>query len=131
MLKTASSLKSATAIATVAVRDLEAARLFYEGTLGLTPEAGSEPGTVTYRTGASSLLVYPSPFAGTNQATSVTWDLGDDIKAVVSALRGRGVAFAHYDMPGMRRAEDIHVSDHMKAAWFKDPDGNFHALVGR
>jgi hypothetical protein len=30
----------------------------------------------------------------------------------------------HYDMPGMTRDGDVHVGDRMKAAWFKDPDGN-------
>lgn len=124
-------LKTASAIATVAVRDLDKARLFYEGTLGLVPGAENEPGTVTYQTGATSLLIYPSQFAGTNQATSVTWDVGDAIEALVGELRAKGIAFEHYDMPGSTLNGDLHVNDHMKVAWFKDPDGNFHALVGR
>jgi hypothetical protein len=29
----------------------------------------------------------------------------------------------------MTRQGDVHVAGSMKAAWFKDPDGNIHALV--
>jgi len=32
-------------------------------------------------------------------------------------------------MPGMTREGDVHVGGSMKAAWFKDPDGNILALV--
>jgi hypothetical protein len=32
-------------------------------------------------------------------------------------------------MPGMQLQGDIHVADGMKAAWFKDPDGNILALT--
>jgi hypothetical protein len=39
------------------------------------------------------------------------------------------VRFEHYDLPGMRREGDVHVAGAMRAAWFKDPDGNIHALV--
>ncbi|MBB5751735.1 VOC family protein [Prosthecomicrobium pneumaticum] len=124
-------LSNATPIATVAVRDLDAARAFYEGTLGLAlAEGHQEPGTATYRAGGAPLLVYPSDFAGTNRATAVTWDVGEGIAALVAELRGRGVAFLHYDMPGSRLDGDLHVSDPMKIAWFADPDGNIHALVG-
>ena len=41
--------------ATIAVKDLEAARRFYEDKLGLVPTAGrQEPTTITYHAGASS-----------------------------------------------------------------------------
>jgi hypothetical protein len=40
------------------------------------------------------------------------------------------VRFEHYDdLPGMTREGDVHVAADMRAAWFKDPDGNIHALV--
>ena len=47
----------------------------------------------------------------------------------MQALKAKGVTFEHYDMPGMTREGDVHVGGKMKAAWFKDPDGNIHALV--
>ena len=63
-------------------------------------------------------------------ATSVTWDLGDRLEAVVAALAAKGVRFEHYDLPGMRQEGDIHVAEGMKAAWLKDPDGNVLNLNG-
>jgi hypothetical protein len=51
------------------------------------------------------------------------------MEKVVQSLKGKGVTFEHYDMPGMTLKGDIHVANRMKAAWFKDPDGNIHALV--
>jgi len=124
-------LSNVRAIATVAVRNLDTARSFYEEKLGLSlAEGHQEPGTATYRTGGTTLLVYPSSYAGTNQATAVTWDVGEGIAELVRTLRGKGLAFEHYDMPGTRLEGDLHVSDGLKVAWFKDLDGNIHALVG-
>ena len=124
-------LATRSAIATVAVRDLAAARDFYERVLALpVTETGGEE-AITFGTGSSSLLVYRSRYAGTNQATAVTWDVGTEIEAVVDTLRQKGVTFEHYDMPDMKRAGDIYSTGGMRAAWFKDPDENIHALVGR
>ena len=64
-------LKDKAVAATLAVSDLDRARGFYEQTLGLEP-VDENPSTVTYQVGPSFLLVYPSEYAGTNQATGVT-----------------------------------------------------------
>ena len=117
------------AMATVAVKDLNAARRFYEGTLGLELTAAQEQEALTYRAGSSKLLVYRSQFAGSNNATATTWLAGNDIEKIVEGLRGKGVTFEHYDMPGLTLKGDVHVDGEMKVAWFKDPDGNIHALV--
>jgi catechol 2,3-dioxygenase-like lactoylglutathione lyase family enzyme len=116
-------------MATVAVRDLTTAKRFYEGTLGLKPVDGQEPEALTYQAGSAKILVYRSQYAGSNKATAATWVLGNDIEKVVKGLRGKGVAFEHYDLPGLTLKGDIHEGGGIKAAWFKDPDGNIHALV--
>ena len=117
------------AIATIAVKDLKAARKFYEGTLGFKPVPSGQPEVANYKSGKSTILVYPSEFAGTNKATAATWTV-DDTEAEVRALKGKGVSFEHYDFPGMKLKGDVHVMGEMKAAWFKDPDGNILAIVG-
>lgn len=116
-------------VATIAVRNLEAAKRFYEGKVGLKPADAQEPGTVSYQSGHSTVLVYESEYAGTNKATAATWVVGDEVDQVVRELKAKGVPFEHYDLPGMKREGDVHVADGMRAAWFKDPDGNIHALV--
>ena len=112
------------ALANVAVKDLERARRFYEGTLGLTKVDEEDGEVLAFRSGNSTLLVYRSQHAGSNKATAVTWTVGPDVEGVVRELKAKGVKFEHYDMPGMRHEGDVHVAGDMKVAWFKDPDGN-------
>jgi catechol 2,3-dioxygenase-like lactoylglutathione lyase family enzyme len=121
-----------TAIPTVAVRNLTAAKKFYEGTLGLKQIDAEGDEVVVYESGDSRLNVYRSQFAGTNKATAVTWTV-DDVDGEVKALKSKGVAFEHYDMPGLKLQGDVHVADGdaMKVAWFKDPDGNIFSIVNR
>ena len=118
------------AIATVAVKDIQAARRFYEEQLGLTPAQDEEMGVITYRTGGSTLVVYTSEFAGTNKATSVTWSVGKDFDAILESLLSKGVSFERYDgLPEVTRDGDVHRVGDLKLAWFKDPDGNLHHLI--
>jgi catechol 2,3-dioxygenase-like lactoylglutathione lyase family enzyme len=116
------------AVATVAVKDLKAAKKFYGDTLGLKPMPVPEPEVLNYKSGNTTVLVYKSQFAGSNKATSVTW-IVDDVEGTVKDLKAKGVAFEHYDFPGMTRKGDVHIAGKSKAAWFKDPDGNILAVV--
>lgn len=123
-------LENTDAIATIAVKKIEPARKFYEGTLGLKPQPTEETGVQTYRSGKANILVYESQFAGSNKATAATWAVGD-LEGVVRDLKAKGVRFEHYDFPGTTRKGDIHGTGKTKAAWFKDPDGNILALVSQ
>jgi catechol 2,3-dioxygenase-like lactoylglutathione lyase family enzyme len=118
------------AIATIPVKNIDVARKFYQDKLGLMTGPGREKGVLTCKSGTSSVLVYESKYAGTNEATAATWAV-DDVDGAVDTLREKGVSFEHYDLPNMTRKGDVHVSGEMKAAWFKDPDGNILALVSR
>jgi catechol 2,3-dioxygenase-like lactoylglutathione lyase family enzyme len=116
------------ATATIAVKDLDGARRFYEGTLGLSRANEENDEAVVYKTGGSRLLVYRSQFAGTNQATAATWSVGD-VDGTVKELKARGVRFERYDFPDAKHEGDVHVMGRIRAAWFKDPDGNIHSIV--
>ena len=123
----ASGALHAAATPMIAVRDLDRAKAFYEGTLGLETideEAGE---VLTMRSGDTLINVYRSEFAGTNKATSLTFEV-DDIHAEVDELKGKSVAFEHYDMDGLTRNGDVYEAEGMKTAWFKDPDGNILSL---
>jgi catechol 2,3-dioxygenase-like lactoylglutathione lyase family enzyme len=117
------------AVANIAVRNMKTARKFYEGTLGLKPVGAEGEELIAFRSGNSTINVYRSKYAGTNQATAVTWMVGDDVERVVRELKSRGVTFEHYDMPNMTHEGDVHVGGDMKVAWFKDPDGNILNIV--
>ena len=124
-------LADSTAVANVAVKDLDVAKRFYSETLGL-PEIGRRMDElVIYRSGNSTLNVYRSEFAGTNKATAVTWAMGDAFDRTVDALKTKGVRFERYDLPGAKMDGDVHVFGDVRVAWFKDPDGNLLNLVNR
>jgi catechol 2,3-dioxygenase-like lactoylglutathione lyase family enzyme len=111
------------------VKDLATARKFYEGTLGLKVEDDKGTEAHTYRSAGTRLIVYRSQFAGTNKATALNFMVGPEIDRVVKGLRERGVAFEHYDLPGVTWEGDLMVAGQMKAAWFKDPDGNILCVM--
>src|SRR5688500_4389670 len=102
------------AVAMIAVKDLPAARRFYEGVLGLELVDTEESEVLVFRSGGTTLNVYRSKYAGTNRATAVTWSVGDDVDGMVERLRGRGITFEHYDMPGMTRDGDVHIGGPMR-----------------
>lgn len=120
-------LGKADATAMIAVKDIDRARKFYEDTLGLetTDAMGGE--VLTMKSGDTTINVYRSKFAGTNQATALTFDVAD-ITAEVRELKDKGVFFEQYDLPGLERQGDLYVAQGMKTTWFKDPDGNILSL---
>ena len=123
-------LRDANAMATLAVKDLSTAARFYEDTLGLSRVGSEGDEVVTFKSGDSRINVYRSSFAGTNQATALTWTV-DDVDDIVRTLVARGVKFEHYDLPETTRAGDVHISGDVRVAWFKDPDGNILSIVNR
>ena len=108
----------------IAVKNLAIAKKFYIDTLGLTEIGSEDEELIVLKSGNTTIYVYQSQYAGTNQATAVTWVVGENIDEVVQELKTNGVTFEHYDMPDMTLEGDIHIFGNMKVAWFKDPDGN-------
>jgi catechol 2,3-dioxygenase-like lactoylglutathione lyase family enzyme len=120
------------AVANIAVKNLEASKKFYEDTLGLTQIGTEGQELIVFKSGNSTINVYKSQYAGTNQATAVTWVVDEDVEDIVQALKAKSVMFEHYDdMPDMTREGDVHVAGNMKVAWFKDPDGNILNIASR
>jgi catechol 2,3-dioxygenase-like lactoylglutathione lyase family enzyme len=113
----------------LAVKDIAKARRYYEDTLGLQPAPAGMPEVITYKAGGSAFVVYQSRYAGTNQATALTWVVGEGLEKEVADLKAKGVAFEHYDLPETVRKGDVHISGPIRNAWFKDPDGNIHGLA--
>ena len=112
-------------IPTLAVKDLQVARDFYEGTLGFAPRDDGSEG-VLYSAGSGAFLVYPSSFAGTNRATAMSFQVsGTAFDAEVTALRDAGVGFQTFDAPGIEWEDGVATfGGDMRGVWFEDPDGN-------
>jgi catechol 2,3-dioxygenase-like lactoylglutathione lyase family enzyme len=110
----------------IPVRDVERARRFYEGVLGLRFVGGPRAdGSFEYECGAGSgLFTYPTEEnAGKSPATLAAWQV-DDIVATATELRRKGVVLQDYEMPGLETEDGIATLPGARALWFKDPDGN-------
>ncbi len=121
-------LQDAPMYAYIPAKDIARARAFYEGKLGFVPKE-EIAGGVVYAFGAgTACFLYPTPNAGTSQASQAFWDVADVDREIV-ALKSRGVVFEDYDMPGERSAAGAVSAGGAKAAWFRDSEGNIMALV--
>ncbi|MFN2466046.1 MAG: VOC family protein [Candidatus Dormibacteria bacterium] len=120
-------LKSGHMHTALPVEDLDRARAFYSQKLGLEP-AADNPGGLLYRLDdGAEFLLYPSGYrpGGHTQAHIVV----DDVRAAVAELRGRGVVFIEYDLPGLTTVDGVVEAGPHVNAWFKDSEGNLLGLI--
>lgn len=118
-----------TPVPALAVSDLERARAFYEGVLGLSPSDEEPDGGIQYTCGDGSLMVYPSQYAGTNKATAVGFRVPTEaFDEEVTRLRDAGVVFQTFEIEGMEWQDGVAVAEGGRAVWFADPDGNILAM---
>lgn len=120
-------LNNAKAGAALPVKDVEAAKNWYKEKLGLAPVNETPAGVFFEVAGGTRFFLYPSQFAGTNEATAIGWEVDDPIK-VIGELQSAGVTFEEYDLPGLKTEKGITEIDGNKGGFFKDPDGNIHSV---
>jgi catechol 2,3-dioxygenase-like lactoylglutathione lyase family enzyme len=109
-------------VATVPVTDIERAKAFYGGTLGLV-FLWENPVSVRFRCGDSSeLSVFKRP-ALVTEHTLAHFEVGD-IDAVVGELEAKDVGFIDYTDGPLMTTGHIAQLGPARAAWFHDPDGN-------
>jgi predicted enzyme related to lactoylglutathione lyase len=123
-----SMLQRAAMYAYIPAKDIARARRFYEDKLGLRVKEERNGGVVFEFANGTACFMYPTPFAGTSQASQAFWSV-DDVDREIAELKARGVVFEDYDMPGERSAQGAITAGGAKAAWFKDSEGNIMALV--
>jgi catechol 2,3-dioxygenase-like lactoylglutathione lyase family enzyme len=110
----------------LAVDDMDKAREFYAGTLGL--RTSEEHGLMwLHLAGRRDTLVYPQPDVTPASYTILNFEV-DDIEEAVDGLVARGVQFERYDHVeqddrGIFRQEGPYI------AWFKDPAGNVLSVL--
>ena len=111
-----------------AVKDLAAAREFYEGTLGVEVEVLTEEhGVTALKLAGGDVLMYLNPEMTPASYTMLNFEV-DDIDATVDALAERGVSFQRYD--GFDHDEKgIVRGPGPQIAWFEDPSGNVIAVM--
>ena len=106
------------------VKDMDRARAFYEGRLGLKPAGYKPDGKFVYVVGGSTLALFPKPEGTQADHTAISFQV-PDIAASIDALQGTGVEFEDYDFPGLKTVNHVCVLGAEKAAWFKDTEGNY------
>ena len=109
------------------VIDMARARAFYEGCLGLQPGGFTPDGKFVYAVGGSTLAHLPNPEGTKADHTALSFRV-DDIAASIAELQHAGVVFEDYDFPGLKTVDHVCVLGAEKAAWFKDPEGNYLCL---
>jgi catechol 2,3-dioxygenase-like lactoylglutathione lyase family enzyme len=111
-------------------QDLERARAFYAEKLGLEP-VEERPGGLRYVCASGEFALFQSTGRASGEHTQMGWEV-DDIDETVRELRGRGVVFEEYDLPGLKTADGIAEIEGNypskgtgeRAAWFRDSEGN-------
>jgi predicted enzyme related to lactoylglutathione lyase len=113
----------------IPAKDLARARRFYEQKLGFKPKE-EIAGGIAYEFGErTACFLYPTPNAGTSQASQAFWQVAD-VEREVAELKSRGVQFEDYDVPGGKKSPSgVVTAGGAMAAWFKDSEGNIMAII--
>jgi predicted enzyme related to lactoylglutathione lyase len=120
-------LQNAPMYSYIPAKDVDRARKFYEEKLGFKPKEETADGVVYEFARGTACFLYPTPNAGTSQASQAFWEV-EDIEKEVAELRARGVKLEKYDMPGVDE-NGILTDGGARAAWFKDTEGNIMAVI--
>lgn len=122
-------LKDAKAFSSFSVNDIQEAKKFYGEVLGL--EVKEEYGGLTLHTkGNEGIMVYPKDNHEPGTFTVLNFSV-PDIEKAVDELTEKGVKLEKYEEEELKTNEKgISVAEGWpKMAWFKDPAGNFLALM--
>lgn len=120
-------LSQAHVSAALPASDLDRAKAFYTEKLGLPEPQAFEGEALLFESGGDRFMVYRSGGQPSGTHTQMGWDV-QDVEAEVLDLRGRGVVFEEYDMPGVKTENGIATYEGGKSAWFKDSEGNVLAI---
>jgi catechol 2,3-dioxygenase-like lactoylglutathione lyase family enzyme len=124
-------LTKSNAFSSFSVDDLDKARQFYGDTLGLQVEKLDEMGgMLRIRTpGNNDILAYPKPNHVPATFTILNFPV-DDVEKEVDELTAKGVRFERYGAGPLQTDEKgISRGNGPTIAWFKDPAGNFLAVM--
>jgi predicted enzyme related to lactoylglutathione lyase len=123
-------LKDSRGFAGFSVNDVQKAKAFYSGVLGLTVSDG-EMGILDIQIGGGNhVIAYPKPNHQPATFTILNFPV-PDIEKAVDELAARGVRFEHYDVPDIKTDEKgIARGEYGPAiAWFTDPAGNIISVL--
>src|ERR1700676_5425849 len=108
--------------------DIQSAKEFYGGTLGL--EVSESHGLLSLNlAGGTTVLIYPKPNHVPATFTVLNFPV-DSVDKAVDELTKRGVRFQIYNEPDLKTDErGIFRGGGPVIAWFKDPAGNILSVL--
>ena len=115
-------LDSGNMVGFVATKDYEAARAFYENKLGFQ-FVSLDQYALVMSTGKNTIRIAKVKGLAPARYTVLGWEV-ENIEAIVTWLRDRGVAFAEYPFIQDHELLIWTAPNGDKVAWFNDPDGN-------
>lgn len=115
--------------AVIPATDLDRAKAFYTDVLGLKLAREDEE-QLTCECGSTEFTIYRTPSGGQAAHTLASFKVAD-LDGEMNTLRERGVAFEDYDFPGLKTVDGVAESGDMRAAWFKDSEGNILCVAQR
>ena len=116
------------ASAMIPAHDITRAKAWYADKLGLQPVDDMKEMGAAYDLAGTAAFLYPTEFAGTAQHTILSFP-SDDLVADMQAMRGKGVVFLDYDLPGLKTKNGLAEFGPVKNAWCKDSEGNILGFV--
>jgi len=113
------------------VDDVDKARDFYSGVLGLDAEVRAMGILTITLPGGAEVIAYPKGDAHSPASYTIRNLDVDDIDAAVDELVGKGITFEHYDGmtddKGVARGKASGQGPDI--AWFRDPSGNILSVL--
>ncbi|HKZ03232.1 MAG TPA: VOC family protein [Pyrinomonadaceae bacterium] len=126
--KVSSMFKESKSFSSFSVNDLNKAREFYGGTLGLDV-AETQEGLELHLAGGHTVFLYPKPNHTPASFTVLNFPV-KDIQEAVNELVELGLRLEHYDLPDLKTDKrGIARGPGPKIAWFKDPAGNILSVL--
>jgi len=123
--------KNTKAFSGFSVNDMQKAKEFYNGTLGIEVSE-NDMGIMTLKiAGGTDIVIYPKPNHEPATFTILNFTVADIDKAVDELIKA-GVKFEQYDFGEIKTDEKgiMHGNGHgPDIAWFKDPAGNILSVL--
>jgi catechol 2,3-dioxygenase-like lactoylglutathione lyase family enzyme len=121
-------LEKSQAFSSFSANDIQKAKEFYSGTLGL--EVSESQGLLTLKlTGGNTVMIYPKPNHTPATFTVLNFPV-ESVEKAVTDLTSRGVRFEIYNEPNLKTdARGILRGNGPVTAWFKDPAGNILSVL--
>lgn len=125
------TLKNTKAFSGFSVNDMQKAKEFYNGTLGIEVSE-NDMGIMTLKiAGGTDIIIYPKPNHEPATFTILNFQVADVDKAV-DELTAAGITFEQYDFGQIKTDEKGIMRGNGQGpdiAWFKDPAGNILSVL--